>query len=85
MSHCVAPDLLEAMGGHVDIRFVGVLASASPAHDRAHARCVAYVRRRLEHAGFEVVTEMESRVGRWHGFVDVLACQPVSTGSSPSR
>jgi transcriptional regulator with XRE-family HTH domain len=45
--------------------------------DRAHARCVAYVARRLARAGFRVATEVEIGQGRWRGFIDVLAYHPL--------
>lgn len=41
--------------------------------DAAHARCSAYVRRRLERLGWDVVQEVEIVLGRSHGWIDLLA------------
>jgi transcriptional regulator with XRE-family HTH domain len=46
--------------------------------DAAHARCVAYVQRRLEAAGYRVAREVEVRAGRSHGWIDVLAWHPIT-------
>jgi len=50
--------------------------TAARQRDRAHARCIAFVARRLERAGWHVATEIEVGGGRWLGFVDVLAYHP---------
>lgn len=50
--------------------------TASPQRDRAHARCVAYVARRLERRGWRVLTEVEVRGPRWLGFIDLIAYHP---------
>lgn len=44
--------------------------------DAAHARCSAYVRRRLERLGWEVAQEVEIAVGRTHGWIDTMAFHP---------
>jgi transcriptional regulator with XRE-family HTH domain len=44
--------------------------------DPAHARCNAYVRRRLERLGWLVAQEVEITMGRTHGFIDILAFHP---------
>jgi transcriptional regulator with XRE-family HTH domain len=44
--------------------------------DPAHARCVAYVARRLTAAGYLVAREVEVIHGRSHGWIDVLAYAP---------
>jgi transcriptional regulator with XRE-family HTH domain len=41
--------------------------------DRGHARCSAYVRRRLERLGWTVAQEVEIVLGRSHGWIDILA------------
>lgn len=41
--------------------------------DAAHARCSAYVRRRLERLGWDVAQEVETVLGRTHGWIDILA------------
>ena len=73
----LASEILEATGGRLDVRFVTALTPAGKVRDRAHARCVAYVMRRLERAGFEVVTEVASVEKHSYGFIDVLAYHPV--------
>lgn len=69
---------LEALGGHLEAGFVGAVGSPPPVRDRAHARCVAYVARRLERIGFVVAAEVEVAAGRWRGFADLLAFDPRS-------
>lgn len=44
--------------------------------DAAHARCVAYVTRRLRSVGWHVAQEVEVRTGRSHGWIDVFAHHP---------
>lgn len=46
--------------------------------DPAHARCAAYVQRRLEKAGWPVRREVEVVHGRSHGWIDLLAFEPRS-------
>lgn len=41
--------------------------------DAGHARCSAYVRRRLERLGWVVAQEVEVVLGRTHGWIDILA------------
>jgi transcriptional regulator with XRE-family HTH domain len=65
-----------ALGGRVEVRFIGVVGGAPAQRDRAHARCVSYVAKRLEAAGFLVATEVELGEGRWRTFVDVMALDP---------
>ncbi|MBI3751978.1 MAG: helix-turn-helix domain-containing protein [Chloroflexi bacterium] len=67
---------LEILGGRLDARFIGPTAGAPSQRDLAHARCVAYVARRLVAAGFEVATEVEVGDGRWVAFADILAFHP---------
>ena len=55
------------------------LRSAAPAHvvspprqrDVVHARCSAYVRRRLQAGGWDVSQEVRIQTGRSHGFIDI--------------
>src|SRR5258706_8490822 len=42
-------------------------------HDPAHARCIAYIARRLSKLGWEVRLEVEIQWERSHGWIDVLA------------
>jgi hypothetical protein len=42
-------------------------------HDPGHARCSAYVRRRLERLGWTVAQEVEIVLGSSHGWIDILA------------
>jgi hypothetical protein len=49
-----------------------------PIRDRAHARCVGTVARRLAMAGWTVATEVAVGGIRWRGFIDILAIHPVS-------
>jgi len=52
----------------------GVRSSSSPrSRDLAHARCSAYVHRRLEALGFECRREVEIVEGRSHGWIDLVA------------
>jgi len=41
--------------------------------DPAHARCVAFIRRRLERDGWKVEQEVEIGQGRFRGWIDLLA------------
>src|SRR6266568_3228455 len=50
----LALEILEALDGRADIRFIGVSGAPPAQHDRAHARCVAYVARSFARIGFAV-------------------------------
>jgi transcriptional regulator with XRE-family HTH domain len=76
LSFFLAGRALEVLGGRLDVRFIGAPGGPAPQRDRAHARCVAYVARQLERAGFTVATEVEVGEGRWRVFADVLAFHP---------
>lgn len=69
-----ASRLLEAMGARlvvgVDAPFLG---DRRRQRDVAHVRCVAYVARRLEHAGWLVRREVEIGGDRSRGWIDLLA------------
>ncbi len=68
--------VLRALGVEPELRLVAPRIEESPVRDRAHARCVATVARRLARAGYLVATEVEVGSGRWRGFIDVLAFHP---------
>ncbi len=71
-----AIQLLSALEVRVDLRLFAPTAAAPPVVDRAHARCVAYVARSLERAGWLLATEVAVGDERWRGFIDVLAYHP---------
>lgn len=81
VERAVVPDLpiatavriLDALEVRIDLRLLAPTISAAPVRDRAHARCVAYVARRLERSGWMVLTEVAVGDVRWRGFIDVLA------------
>jgi transcriptional regulator with XRE-family HTH domain len=45
--------------------------------DPAHARCVAFVRARLERAGWQTASEVEIGRGRFRRWIDILAYHPI--------
>jgi transcriptional regulator with XRE-family HTH domain len=49
------------------------MATRTEQRDAVHARCVGYVVRRLERAGWDVEVEVEIGSGRFRGWIDVLA------------
>lgn len=69
-----ATRLVEAMGARlvisVDAPFLG---DRRRQRDAAHVRCVSYVARRLERAGWLVAREVEIGGDRSRGWIDVLA------------
>ncbi len=69
--------LLSALDVRIELRMFAPTAAAPPVRDRAHSRCVGYVARRLEGAGWLVATEVEAGDERWRGFIDLLAFHPV--------
>ena len=69
--------VLRALDIPFDLRLVAPL-STRPVRDAAHARCVAYVARRLEAHGFLVKTEVDVGGPGWFGSIDVLAYHPGS-------
>jgi transcriptional regulator with XRE-family HTH domain len=69
--------VVAALGVTLDLRFQ--LALAIPRQrDAAHARCVAYVQRRLERDGWIVRREVEIAHGPSHGWIDLLAFHPAT-------
>jgi transcriptional regulator with XRE-family HTH domain len=61
----------------VDIR-PAWLVGRSDQKDPAHAACVAATRRILERAGWMTASEVEIVTGRAHGFIDLIAFDPVT-------
>jgi transcriptional regulator with XRE-family HTH domain len=86
VERAVVPDLpistavriLNALEVRIDLRLIAPTVAAVPVRDRAHARCVAYVARRLERSGWLVSTEVAVGDERWRGFIDVLAFHPIA-------
>jgi len=79
VSLVVAASLLDALGVRVRLDFdVPFLVDRRRQREPAHARCIAYARRRLERAGWLVAQEVEVVHGRSHGWIDLLAFEPVS-------
>jgi transcriptional regulator with XRE-family HTH domain len=69
--------ILRSLDIPFDLRLIPPLAFDRP-RDAAHARCVAYVARRLERHGFVVATEVEIGGDRWVGAIDLLAYHPAA-------
>ena len=66
--------IVDAMGARVAFTIdVPRLADHRRQHDAGHARCVGFVRHRLEHAGWQVRQEVEIDGGHAHGWIDLLA------------
>jgi transcriptional regulator with XRE-family HTH domain len=86
VERAVVPDLpiatavriLNALDVRIDLRLFAPTLVVVPVRDRAHARCVAYVARRLERSGWLVSTEVAVGDERWRGFIDVLAFHPTA-------
>lgn len=75
--------LVDRIGEALGIRFdltseSTVLVTRPRVRDAVHARCVAYVARRLESAGWVVDREVAILDERYRGWIDVLAYHPVS-------
>lgn len=74
LSFETAAGLLETLGVGVVLELRRpYLSSGGRQRDAAHARCVAYVARRLRRAGWEVRTEVEVLAGTARGWIDILA------------
>jgi transcriptional regulator with XRE-family HTH domain len=69
--------VLRALEIPFDLRLAAPLARI-PIRDAAHARCVAYVARRLRADGFVVALEVEVRGPGWVGAIDILAYHPAA-------
>ncbi len=68
--------LIDALGIRLDLRLdAPFLADRVRQRDPAHARCIAYCRRRFEIAGWRTASEVE--IGdRSPGWIDILAYEP---------
>jgi transcriptional regulator with XRE-family HTH domain len=55
-----------------------LLIETSPQRDLVHARCIAYVERRIRSAGWETAREVEIVQARSHGWIDIVAFHPRS-------
>jgi transcriptional regulator with XRE-family HTH domain len=69
--------VLEALGVDVslDLR-APFLADRRRQLEPAHARCVAFIQRNFERAGWLTAREVEIAHGRSHGWIDLLAFEP---------
>ncbi|HSO29980.1 MAG TPA: helix-turn-helix domain-containing protein [Candidatus Sulfomarinibacteraceae bacterium] len=68
----------EALGLELDFLARPPVIVGSRQRDLVHARCSAYVQRRLESAGLLCAREVEIAGGRFHGWIDVLAFDPTT-------
>jgi transcriptional regulator with XRE-family HTH domain len=68
--------LLSAMGATLVLDVRAPFLANPRQRDVAHARCSAFVARRLERAGWHVATEVEVGGDRSRGWIDVLAWHP---------
>lgn len=73
----LAGRLLSTLGVAIDLRFRPPFAEL-PQRDAGHARCVAYVQRRLQAAGWQVRREVEIVDRGFRGWIDVLAWDPAA-------
>jgi transcriptional regulator with XRE-family HTH domain len=70
---------LEEVGARVAVTVDGpFVADRRLQRDAGHARCIAFIRRRLERAGWDVRQEVEVGEGRLRGWIDLLAFDPIS-------
>ena len=77
MPLATAVRVLDALDIRVEFRLVPpYVAGRGESRDEAHARCVGYVARRLEQAGWRVAREVPVGGSRWRGFIDILAFHP---------
>jgi hypothetical protein len=66
--------IVDAFGARVALTIdVPRLADHLRQLDAGHARCVGFVRHRLEHAGWHVRQEVEIGSGHAHGWIDLIA------------
>lgn len=69
--------IAQALGLEVDLAIHRPTIIGGPrVRDAVHARCSAYVGRRLRSLGLEVAREVEIVHGRSHGWIDLLAYDP---------
>jgi transcriptional regulator with XRE-family HTH domain len=72
-----AARVLDALGVRASLELrAPFVAKNSRQRDAGHARCLAYVVRRLERAGWLVRTEVEIVSGSTRGWIDILAFRP---------
>src|SRR5262245_50770367 len=70
----------EALGLRLEVAGVPLVVVTAPIiRDALHARCSAYVQRRLESAGWTVLREVEISDGRLRGWIDLLAFDPATS------
>ena len=73
----VTASLFDALGIEANLVVrIPFLADRQAQRDPVHARCSAYVQRRLESRGWLVRREIEVVHGRSHGWIDLLAFDP---------
>lgn len=63
----------DALGLDLDLVARSPIVIGNRQRDLVHARCSAYVQRRLEAIGLECLREVEIVLGRSHGWIDILA------------
>jgi transcriptional regulator with XRE-family HTH domain len=69
-----AASILNTLGVRASLSLqTPLIADRARQNDAGHARCVAYVVRRLRRLGWVTLTEVEIVDGRSHGWIDVLA------------
>lgn len=69
--------IVRALGLEVDLAVrAPVMVGGPHVRDAVHARCSAYVGRRLRSDGWDVARELEIVHGRSHGWIDLLAFDP---------
>lgn len=74
LTFATAALVLDALGVRASLSLqTPFIADRSRQSDAGHARCVAYVVRRLRRLGWVTLTEVEIVDGRSHGWIDVLA------------
>jgi transcriptional regulator with XRE-family HTH domain len=71
--------LLAAMGGRLIFQVNAPYLATPRQRDLVHARCSAYVARRLARAGWRVAREVEVGGDRSRGWIDILAWHPVTS------
>ncbi len=70
-------DIADALGLELDLAArPPLILGGGLVRDVVHARCSAYVGRRLRGHGFETAREVEIVYGRSHGWIDLLAFDP---------
>jgi transcriptional regulator with XRE-family HTH domain len=74
LTFVTAASVLDALGvrAALDVR-APFIADRQRQRDPGHARCVAYVTRRLRRLGWVTLAEVEIVTGNSHGWIDVLA------------